>query len=162
LTIDYNIFQIKEIDIMKESKFASEFKAFITRGNVVDMAVGVIIGGAFTAIVNSLVKDMLMPIIGALFGGINFNNLKIVLREATETAEEAAICYGAFIQAIVNFLLVALCIFLLVKAINKARDAAEAKKKAEEEAAPAPEPEEPVIPEDILLLREIRDSLKKD
>ncbi len=147
---------------MKESKFASEFKAFITRGNVVDMAVGVIIGGAFTAIVNSLVKDMLMPIIGALFGGINFNNLKIVLREATETAEEAAICYGAFIQAIVNFLLVALCIFLLVKAINKARDAAEAKKKAEEEAAPAPEPEEPVIPEDILLLREIRDSLKKD
>jgi large conductance mechanosensitive channel len=162
LTIDYNIFQIKEIDIMKESKFASEFKAFITRGNVVDMAVGVIIGGAFTAIVNSLVKDMLMPIIGALFGGINFNNLKIVLREATETAEEAAICYGAFIQAIVNFLLVALCIFLLVKAINKARDAAEAKKKAAEEAAPAPEPEEPVIPEDILLLREIRDSLKKD
>ncbi len=147
---------------MKESKFASEFKAFITRGNVVDMAVGVIIGGAFTAIVNSLVKDMLMPIIGALFGGINFNNLKIVLREATETAEEAAICYGAFIQAIVNFLLVALCIFLLVKAINKARDAAEAKKKAAEEAAPAPEPEEPVIPEDILLLREIRDSLKKD
>ncbi len=147
---------------MKESKFAKEFKAFIMRGNVVDMAVGVIIGGAFTAIVNSLVNDMLMPIIGALFGGINFSNLKIVLREATETAEEAAIRYGAFIQAIVNFLLVALCIFMVVKAINRAREAAEAKKKAEEEAAPAPEPEEPVIPEDILLLREIRDSLKKD
>ena len=147
---------------MKESKFASEFKAFITRGNVVDMAVGVIIGGAFTAIGNSLGKDMLMTIIGARFVGINFNDLKIVLIEATETAEEAAICYGAFIQAIVNFLLVALCIFLLVQAINKARDAAGAKKKAEEEAAPAPEPEEPVIPEDILLLREIRDSLKKD
>ena len=145
---------------MKESKFAKEFKAFIMRGNVVDMAVGVIVGGAFTAIVNSLVNDILMPVIGALFGGINFSNLKIVLREATETAEEAAIRYGSFIQAIVNFLLVALCIFLVVKAINKAREAAEAKKKAEE-PAPAPEPE-PVTPEDILLLREIRDALKKD
>ena len=143
---------------MKESKFAKEFKAFIMRGNVVDMAVGVIVGGAFTAIVNSLVNDILMPVIGALFGGINFSNLKIVLREATETAEEAAIRYGSFIQAIVNFLLVALCIFLVVKAINKAREAAEAKKKAEE---PAPAPE-PVTPEDILLLREIRDALKKD
>ena len=145
---------------MKESKFAKEFKAFIMRGNVVDMAVGVIVGGAFTAIVNSLVNDILMPVIGALFGGINFSNLKIVLREATETAEEAAIRYGSFIQAIVNFLLVALCIFLVVKAINKAREAAEAKKKAEE-PVPAPEPE-PVTPEDILLLREIRDALKKD
>ena len=142
---------------MKESKFAKEFKAFIMRGNVVDMAVGVIVGGAFTAIVNSLVNDILMPVIGALFGGINFSNLKIVLREATETAEEAAIRYGSFIQAIVNFLLVALCVFWLVKAVNKAKDAS----KKKEEPAPEAPAAEPEPSEEVLLLREIRDSLKK-
>ena len=140
----------------KQSGFAKEFKEFITRGNVMDMAVGVIIGGAFTAIVTSLVNDMLMPIIGALFGGINFSDLKVVLRAATETTEEAAIRYGSFIQAIVNFLLVALCIFFIVKTINKMH------KKPEEAPAPEPEPEpEPVVPEDIQLLTEIRDLLKK-
>ncbi len=138
----------------KQSGFAKEFKEFITRGNVMDMAVGVIIGGAFTAIVNSLVNDMLMPIIGALFGGVNFSDLKIVLKAATETTEEAAIRYGSFIQAIVNFLLVALCIFLIVKSINKMHK--------KPEPAPEPEPEpEPVVPDDIKLLTEIRDLLKK-
>ncbi len=142
----------------KKSGFIQEFKEFISRGNVMDMAVGVIIGGAFTAIVNSLVNDMLMPLIGALFGGINFTNLKIVLREATATTAEAAICYGSFIQAIVNFLLVALCIFTIVKAINTMHDKL---KKKEEEPAPAPEPEAPAVPEDIQLLTEIRDLLQK-
>ena len=138
----------------KQSKFISEFKTFITRGNVMDMAVGVIIGGAFTAIVTSLVNDLLMPVIGALFGGINFSNLKIVLTPASEGVEEAAIRYGAFIQAIVNFLLVALCIFMIVKTINNMH------KKEEPAPEPAPEPE-PVLPEDIKLLTEIRDLLKK-
>ncbi len=138
----------------KQSKFISEFKTFITRGNVMDMAVGVIIGGAFTAIVTSLVNDLLMPVIGALFGGINFSNLKIVLTPASEGVEEAAIRYGAFIQAIVNFLLVALCIFMIVKTINNMH------KKEEPAPEPAPEPE-PVVPEDIKLLTEIRDLLKK-
>ncbi len=138
----------------KQGGLAKEFKEFITRGNVMDMAVGVIIGGAFTAIVTSLVNDMLMPIIGALFGGVNFSDLKIVLKAATETTEEAAIRYGSFIQAIVNFLLVALCIFLIVKSINKMH------RKPEEAPVPEPEPE-PVIPEDIKLLTEIRDLLKK-
>jgi large conductance mechanosensitive channel len=92
-----------------------EFKKFALKGNVVDMAVGVIIGGAFGKIVTSLVNDLLMPIIGAIFGGIDFTSLKYVIRAADEAAgiEEAAIRYGSFIQAIVNFLLIAIVIFLL-------------------------------------------------
>ena len=136
-------------------KFASEFKQFISRGNVVDMAVGVVVGSAFTAIVNSLVKDVVTPLIGLLFGGIDFSGLKLVFREATETTEELALTYGNFLQAIVNFLLVSLAIFSVVKAMNSFR-------KKEEEPTPEPEPEkEPEPSEDILLLREIRDSLKK-
>lgn len=136
-------------------KFASEFKQFISRGNVVDMAVGVVVGSAFTAIVNSLVKDIVTPLIGLLFGGIDFSGLKVVFRAATETTEELALTYGNFLQAIVNFLLVSLAIFSVVKAMNSFR-------KKEEEPAPEPEPEAPAEPsEDILLLREIRDSLKK-
>ena len=140
---------------MEKKGIVSEFKEFITRGNVMDMAVGIIIGGAFTAIVQSLVNDLLMPVIGALFGGIDFTTLKYVVRAADEAAgiEEAAIKYGSFIQAIVNFLLIAIVIFLLVRGINKMR-----RKKEEPAPAPAPDPEPS---EEVKLLTEIRDALKK-
>ncbi len=140
---------------MEKKGIVTEFKEFITRGNVMDMAVGIIIGGAFTAIVTSLVNDLLMPVIGALFGGIDFSTLKYVIRAADEAAgiEEAAIKYGSFIQAIVNFLLIALVIFFLVKAMNKFR-----RKKEEPAPAPAPDPEPS---EEVKLLTEIRDALKK-
>ena len=140
---------------MEKKGIVSEFKAFITRGNVMDMAVDIIIGGAFTAIVQSLVNDLLMPVIGALFGGIDFSTLKYVVRAADEAAgiEEAAIKYGSFIQAIVNFLLIAVVIFLLVKGINKMR-------RKQEEPAPAPAPD-PEPSEEVKLLTEIRDALKK-
>lgn len=146
-----------------------EFKEFISKGNVMDMAVGLVTGSAFTAIVTSLVNDVIMPAIGVLVGGINFADLKIVLKEAvaeTETTPavaEVAIKYGSFIQAIVNFLIVAFVIFLVVKAMNKMRAAAEARKAAEEapeEPAEEPAPEEPSA--DIVLLTEIRDLLKKE
>lgn len=139
---------------MAEKKgFIAEFKEFISRGSVIDLATGVIIGGAFTAIVNSLVNDIIMPTIGLLFGGIDFTSLRYIITPATEETAEAAIYYGNFIQAIVNFLLIALTIFCCIKAINSLH-----RKKEEEEAAP----EAPAEPsEDILLLREIRDSLKK-
>lgn len=127
-----------------------EFKEFISRGNVMDMAVGVIIGGAFTAIVGSLVNDILMPVIGGLTGGLDFTAYNATIGEAT-------VNYGTFIQAIVNFLLVALCVFWMVKGVNKAKDAAKKKEEAKpEEPAAPPEPSEEVV-----LLREIRDSLKK-
>ena len=140
---------------MEKKGIVAEFKEFITRGNVMDMAVGIIIGGAFTAIVTSLVNDLLMPIIGAIFGGIDFTSLKYVIRAADEAAgiEEAAIRYGSFIQAIVNFLLIAIVIFLLVRGINKMR-----RKKEEPAPAPAPDPEPS---EEVKLLTEIRDALKK-
>ena len=140
---------------MEKKGIVAEFKEFITRGNVMDMAVGIIIGGAFTAIVQSLVNDLLMPVIGALFGGLDFSTLKYVIRAADEAAgiEEAAIKYGSFIQAIVNFLLIAIVIFLLVKGINKMR-----RKKEEPAPAPAPDPEPS---EEVKLLTEIRDALKK-
>ena len=140
---------------MEEKGIVAEFKEFITRGNVMDMAVGIIIGGAFTAIVTSLVNDLLMPVIGVLFGGLDFSTLKYVVRAADEAAgiEEAAIKYGSFIQAIVNFLLIAVVIFLMVKGINKMR-----RKKEEPATAPAPDPEPS---EEVKLLTEIRDALKK-
>ena len=124
-----------------------EFKEFISKGNVMDMAVGFIIGGAFTAIVNSLVESILMPIIGVISGGMSVADMSV-------TVGNAVIGYGAFIQAIIDFLLVALVLFFIIKALNKAK-AAVAK---EEEEAPA-EPEE--VPADIALLTEIRDLLKK-
>lgn len=123
--------------------FIKEFKEFISRGSVIDLAVAVVIGGAFTKIVNSLVDDIIMPIIGVIIGGINFGNLMV-------TVGTAEIKYGMFIQAIVNFLLIALVIFSVIKAINQF------KKKEEEK------PEEPAAPsEDIVLLTEIRDLLRK-
>jgi len=145
-----------------KSKMLGEFKKFITRGNVMDMAVGIIIGSAFTAIVNSLVKDVLMPFIGLLLGGVSFVDLKIVIAEATEQTAEVAILYGSFIQKVIDFLIVAFVVFMIVRSINKLRDRMDAKKKAEEaaKAAATPAPA-PVVPEDIVLLKEIRDLLKK-
>lgn len=114
---------------MAERKgFFAEFKEFVARGNVVDMAVGIIVGGLFTAIVNSLVADILNPILGLLVGGTDFGSLKIVLRAATETTEELAIRYGNLIQNILQFLLTALVLFVIVRTLNRMRDKAEAAK----------------------------------
>ncbi|MBQ4590410.1 MAG: large conductance mechanosensitive channel protein MscL [Clostridia bacterium] len=151
----------------EKSKFFDEFKKFIARGNVIDMAVGVVVGSAFTAIVNQLVQGIINPCIGKLFGDINLADYKVVLTAATEETPEVAILYGSFIQAIINFLLVAFSVFIMVRAINRVKDAMARKQKEEEEAAAkaaeaAKEPEAPPEPsEEILLLREIRDSLKK-
>ena len=145
----------------EKTSFWSDFKTFIARGNVMDMAVGVVVGGAFTAIVNSLVGDIINPLIGKLFGGVDLSAAKVVLTAADEAAgiEEVAIRYGALIQAIINFLIVALCIFIVVRGINKLKEKAQ---KEEEEAAAEEKEEEPPEPsEEVLLLREIRDSLAK-
>ena len=158
----------------KLSNTAGEFRKFIMRGNVVDMAVGVIIGGAFGKIVTSLVNDMLMPWIGYIMGDANFADLSYIIREAivevdaagVETIVKEAIefRYGNFIQTIIDFLLVALCIFIFVKIIGGIRERAEAKQRAEEEAKKAAEaaaaaaaPKAPTTEE---LLSEIRDLLK--
>ncbi|BBP02221.1 large conductance mechanosensitive channel protein MscL [Sulfuriferula nivalis] len=137
--------------------FISEFKEFAIKGNVIDLAVGVIIGGAFGKIVDSFVKDIVMPMVGQLVGGVDFKQLYFNLGDQTyatlELAEKAGaplIKYGSFINTVVDFTIVALAIFVAVKAINKLKNEAPA-------AAPVPA----VIPEDIVLLREIRDSLKK-
>lgn len=134
-------------------KMIAEFKEFISRGNVLDMAVGIIIGSAFTAIVNSLVQDVFMPFFGWIFGRMNFADFKIVLSPAVGDVPENAISYGMFIQNILNFLLIALVVFLMVKGINAFHNRRRAEE-AKEEAPPAAPSEE------ILLLREIRDSLK--
>ena len=131
-------------------KLFDEFKAFVMRGNVVDLAVGVIIGGAFGKIVTSLVNDIFMPIIGMILGNVDFSSLEIKLGEPVEGAEQAAIRYGMFIQEIVNFLIIALCIFMFIKLISKLQ------KKKEEAPAPAPEPTKEEV-----LLTEIRDALNK-
>ena len=131
-------------------KLVDDFKAFVMRGNVVDLAVGVIIGAAFGKIVTSLVNDIFMPIIGMIIGNVDFTSLEIKIGEPVEGAEQAAIKYGMFIQEIVNFLIIALCIFMFIKLINKA------KKKKDEEPAPAPEPTKEEV-----LLTEIRDALNK-
>ncbi len=144
------------------SKFIDDFKAFAVKGNALDMAVGVIVGGAFGQIVTSIVNDIIMPPIGWLIGGVNFSDLKVTLPaiktiDGMEDLTEATINYGAFIQTIINFLIIAFCVFLLVKAIM----ALTTKKQVEEEpVAPAPTPEpEPTAEEK--LLTEIRDLLKE-
>lgn len=149
----------------KDKKILGEFKKFITRGNVMDMAVGIIVGTAFTAIVNSMVKDILMPFIGLIIGGISFVDLKIVITAATDTTAEVAIRYGLFFQKVLDFLIIALVVFLIVRTINRMREKIEARKKVEEkiveamkEVTPSPPP---VIPADIKLLTEIRDLLQK-
>ncbi len=125
-------------------KFIGEFKEFISRGNVLDMAVGVVIGSAFTAIVTSLVNDIITPLIGVLIGGLDFSGLAIHVGSAT-------VGYGSFIQAVINFLLISFVIFCVIRSFNKLMDHAQ---KAEE---PVPE----ATPEDVLLLREIRDMMVK-
>ena len=127
----------------------SEFKEFAMRGNVLDMAVGIIMGGAFGKIVSSFVNDVLMPPIGLLLGGVDFSGFKLNLQEAAEDVEAVSINYGVFFQYIIDFLIVAFAIFLVIRGVN-------AMKRAEEEAPAAP----PAPPEDITLLREIRDSLR--
>ena len=142
---------------MKDKGFFAEFRKFISRGNVIDMAVGITVGGAFTAIVNSFVNDFINPIVGLLVGGIDFSSLQIVLKPATETTEAVAIRYGLFINAIISFIIIAFALFLVVKAFNKLKDSAA--KKEEKAAAPAVPPAPPA---DIQLLTEIRDLLKKN
>lgn len=142
-----------------KSTFFEEFKTFIARGNVIDMAVGVVVGSAFTAIVNQLVQGIINPLIGKIFGDINLTDYKIVLTAATEETPEVAIMYGSFIQAIINFLLVALTLFIFIRSMNKVKDSFKKKEAEEEKAAEEEAPAEPS--EEILLLREIRDSLKK-
>jgi len=124
----------------------SEFKTFAVRGNVVDLAVGVVIGGAFGKIVGSLVDQIIMPPIGLATGGMDFSSIKIVLKEAAETQPEVAIGIGTFINVVVQFAIVAFAIFMLVKGVNVL--------KRKEDAAPKPPPD------DVVLLREIRDLLK--
>ena len=133
--------------------FISEFKEFAMRGNVIDMAVGVVIGGAFGKIVSSLVGDIIMPVVGVVTGGVNFTDLKLTLKEAAEGAPAVTINYGSFIQTMVDFLIIAFCIFCVIKTLNTLKN----KLPKEEEAAPA----EPETPADIALLTEIRDLLKK-
>ena len=137
------------------SNFFGEFKKFIARGNVIDLAVGVIIGAAFTAITNSLVNDIIMPVIGLITGGMDFADMRIILKPATESAAEVAIRYGALINAVINFLLVSLVLFFVVKAFNTLKE----KNKKEEAAAPAPEPKKS---DDVIPLEEIRDLLKEN
>ena len=114
-------------------KFITEFKQFINKGNVMDLAVGVIIGGAFQAIINSLVNDILMPILGALTRGVNFQSWKLVIGDASHE-DPAILSYGNFIAAVFNFLLMAIVLFLIVKAINKAREVLEKKDETPEKA----------------------------
>lgn len=135
----------------KAKGFIAEFKEFVSRGNVVDMAVGVVVGSAFTGIVNSLVKEIIMPFVGWLIGGINFSDFKIVLKSAQGEIPEVAILYGNFINQVINFFILAFVVFLFVKILNSFR-----RKKKEE---PAPEPPKPS--DEVVLLTEIRDLLKK-
>lgn len=137
--------------------FIQDFKAFALKGNVVDMAVGVIIGGAFGKIVTSVVNNIIMPPIGVVTGGVDFTELKVTLKEAvvegeTVVSEAVTLNYGQFIQDVVDFLIIAFCIFLMIKGMNKLT------KKKEEAPAPAPEPPAPTKEE--TLLTEIRDLLK--
>ncbi len=138
--------------------FASEFKAFALKGNVMDLAVGVIIGAAFGKIVDSVVNDLIMPVVGRIFGGLDFTNYFVALKEippgtvytvdAVKKAGVPVLAYGNFITIAINFLILAFIIFMMVKQVNRL-------KKEAPPAAPA------ATPEDILLLREIRDSLRK-
>lgn len=147
---------------VKGQYMIQEFKNFIAKGNVMDMAVGIIIGAAFTAIVTSLVSDLLNPIIGLVLGGIDFTNMYAVLSgdvpdgsslDAAREAGAAVFAYGAFLTAVINFLIVAFVVFLLVKAVNRIKEASE----TPQEPAPAA----PSGPSELDVLLEIRDALKK-
>ncbi|GGE33429.1 large-conductance mechanosensitive channel [Halopseudomonas oceani] len=131
-------------------KLLDEFKAFAMRGNVVDMAVGIIIGAAFGKVVSSFVNNVVMPPLGVLIGGVNFTDLSIVLKEAEGEATEVAISYGLFIQSVVDFMIIAAAVFIAVKVMNSMKK----KEEAAPAAPPAPSKEE-------VLLGEIRDLLKE-
>lgn len=137
----------------KTKGFVAEFKQFIARGNVMDMAVGVIIGGAFGKISTSLVNDIIMPLLSMLTGGIDFSEWKLVLKAATEETAEVAVNYGTFLATILDFLIIAFAVFVMIKAINGFHD--KLKKKEEEAPAAPPEPSN-----EEKLLTEIRDLLK--
>ncbi|PIY93513.1 MAG: large conductance mechanosensitive channel protein MscL [Candidatus Magasanikbacteria bacterium CG_4_10_14_0_8_um_filter_32_14] len=124
-----------------------EFKKFAMKGNVVDMAIGVVIGGAFGKIVTSLVNDIIMPPIGALTGGMDFSKLSITLKKATDTAEAVTLNYGTFINTVLDFVIISFSIFIVIKQINKFKKKEEAKPKE--------------TSEEVKLLQEIRDELKK-
>ena len=130
--------------------FMQEFKEFAVKGNMVDMAVGIIVGAAFGKVVSSLVNDVIMPPIGVMVGGVDFSKLGVVIQEATDGAEAVVLKYGAFLQTIIDFLIVAMAIFVAVKVINTL------KRKEEEKPAAPPEPSA-----EEKLLGEIRDLLKK-
>jgi large conductance mechanosensitive channel len=139
--------------------FTTEFKEFAMKGSVVDLAVGVIIGGAFGKIVDSLVGDVIMPVVSKVFGGLDFANYFIPLAGQTATTlveakkEGAVLAYGSFLTVSINFVILAFIIFMMVKAVNRMK---------QEEVAAAPAPAAPPPPaEDVLLLREIRDALRK-
>lgn len=131
-------------------KFAGEFKTFISRGSVIDLAVGVVVGGAFTAIVNALVNSILMPFIGMILAGINFSNLAVTI----PWGNHPVINFGAFISAVITFLITAFCVFLIVKLVNAMQNLKKKEEAAEEEKV------EEAVAADIALLTEIRDLLK--
>ncbi|MCD8185129.1 MAG: large-conductance mechanosensitive channel protein MscL [Rikenellaceae bacterium] len=139
----------------KSKKFWEEFKEFAVKGNMIDLAVGVIVGGAFSNIVNSLVNDILMPPLGMLIGGVDFKDLKVVLsvpkelQIGTVSANPATINYGSFIQTVINFFIIAMSIFLFVRLINRLR-----RKQEDQPDQPAKKPD------DVVLLEDIRDLLK--
>ena len=135
-------------------KLVDEFKAFALKGNVVDMAVGIIIGAAFGKIVSSVVGDIIMPPLGLLIGGVNFTDLKVILKAAAGTNPAVTLNYGNFLQVTFDFLIVAFAVFLFIKAILAARK--------KEEAAPAVPPAPPAPTKEEILLTEIRDLLKKE
>lgn len=137
-------------------KFFDEFKKFISRGNVIDMAVGVVVGTAFTKIVNSLVTNIITPVISILTGKVNVATLAYKINEGAEN--EISIAYGEFLQAIIDFLLIAFSVFCVVKLINTVKDRLQKKETEEVEESPV---EEPKPSEEVLLLTEIRDLLKK-
>ena len=138
--------------------FASEFKEFALKGNVIDLAVGVIIGAAFSRIVDSMVGDLIMPLIGVVLGGLDFNNHFIALAGQTATTltearkAGAVFAYGSFITVALNFVILAFIIFMMVRQINRLKRST---------PAPQPQPQPQATPEDVVLLREIRDALKK-
>lgn len=142
----------------KKNGFIEEFKQFILRGNVVQMAIGIVVGAAFSAIVTAFVSGVINPLIGMLIGSVDFSELKIVLKAATEETAEVAVMYGVVIQKIFEFVVIAFFMFLVIKAMNKL-EAAKKAKEEQEQAAKAAEPAPD--PEDIVLLRQIRDLLKK-
>ena len=139
-------------------KFVEEFKAFISRGSVLDMAIGVIVGGAFGAITGSLVSDVITPLLAVLFNSPNTDALNITLRAGSEGVDPIVLGLGTFIGTIINFLVIALVLFSVIKAVNKARELAEKAKKKEEEEAAAEEEPKPTTEE---LLGAILDELKK-